>query len=119
MKNTIENPNVKFNPTNQWYENYRMYSLDYYMVDTLLGTMEEHPLNDVIEGLDDSYFLHQNFPSFSEDEMIEFIEEDYMNVSPFIKNLRDFIHSQKVLLRKTQKNFSDEEKEWIDENLNY
>lgn len=119
MKNTIENPIVKFTPSNEFFEKYRMYSLDYYLVETILETIEKHPINDVIECLDDTYFLHQNFPSFSEEEMMDFIELDYLYESTFIKNLRDFIHSQKVVLRKTEKDFSDDEKKWFDENLNY
>jgi hypothetical protein len=117
--NFTENQINDFKPTKKWFKNYRITSIDYHVVDTILDSIEEHSLDVIIKCLNDTYFLNTNYPSFSEEEMKEFLYEKYMKKSLLIKNLKKFIKSQYKLLQKNENNRSEGEKDWIEENLYY
>jgi hypothetical protein len=115
----VENTINDFKPTKKWFKNYRITSIDYHVVDTILDSIMKQSLGDIIECLNDTPFLNTNFPSFSEEEMKEFLYEKYIKKSLLIKNLKKNIKSQYKLLEKTEKNRSEGEKDWIEENLKW
>ena len=117
--NFTENQINDFKPTKKWFKNYRITSIDYHVMNTILDSIEEHSLGNIIDCLNDTHFLNTNFPSFSEEKMKEFLYEKYMKKSFIIKNLKKFIKSQYKLLGNNEKNRSEGEKDWMEENLYY
>ena len=103
----------EFQPSNEWFNNYRLYSIDYHLTESLLDDIDSK-LYEVSCHLDDPEFVQSNFPSYSNMEMEDFIEMDYKDESSFIKNLQIFIKNEQKRLNNIQNGFSKNEKKWLE-----
>lgn len=114
----IKNKN-EFHPSKEWFNKYRIYSIDYQILDTICESTIETQISEIEDCLDDPEFIDLNFPSYSKEEIEDFIEFDYLTESTFIRNFQIFLQNEKKRLKNFQRSFSDEENEWIENNLNY
>jgi hypothetical protein len=107
----------EFQPTNEWFNNFRFNSIDEYILETLYDSILENQFSDIEDCLEDSEFLTLNFPSYKREEMEEFIEYDYLIESTFIKNLHVFIKNEKKRLNRIRNEYSENENEWLEDHL--
>lgn len=101
-------------PSKEWFNNYRSFTIDYELVEKLYESSFNSQISEVRDYLDDSEYLHQNFPSYTLTEMEDFIEYDYRIESTFIKNLKVFILNERKRLNQIQREFSEDEKNWLE-----
>jgi len=100
-------------PTKEWFNNYRILTIDYHLIEGFLDDIDSK-LYEVQCHLDDPEFVEINYPSYSNIEMEDFIEMDYKDESSFIENLRKFIKNERKINDRKFKEFSKDEKEWIE-----
>jgi|LauGreDrversion4_2_1035121.scaffolds.fasta_scaffold03162_9 hypothetical protein len=117
MKTELNEKKEGFSPSVEWFENYRFYSIDYHILETIYETIIESTIPQIEDCLDDLEFLQQNFPSYTTNEMEEFIEYDYLVKSTFIKNLQIFISNERKRITNIKNGFSIQEKKWLEENI--
>ena len=113
MSKTKKQNKKGFKPSDEWFNNYRFISIDYYILETLYDSIQRKQLLEIEDTLEDSEFLTQNFPSFSIEEIEEFIEYDYLIESTFINNLQIFIKNERKRIDNIQNKFSKQEKKWL------
>lgn len=123
MKNTMKNGEMvkevtnsenQFQPSNEWFEEYRKSSIDCYIMDKIKDVIKETKF-EMIECLSDVEFLRGNFPSYSKIEMENYIKKEYVKDSVFINKLKSVIKSEGYYYEKN----SEEEKDWVDEYLSF
>jgi hypothetical protein len=116
VKPKVVKPKVKSkpSPTNEWFEEYRKSSVDYYIMNRIKEVIKESKL-EMIECLSDEEFLWGNFPSYSKIEMENYFKKEYDKDSIFILKLKKLIKTEGYSFEK----YSEEEKEWIDKYLSF
>jgi mannose-1-phosphate guanylyltransferase len=112
MVKEVTNSKKQFQPSNEWFEEYRKSSIDCYIMDRIKDLIIESKF-EIIECLSDNDFLWGNFPNYSKREIEKYIKKEYNKDSVFINKLKKLIKSEDY----SYENNSEEEKDWIDEFL--
>jgi len=103
----------KFNPTKEWFEEFRIKTIDDYICQNLFSKSIEDSIGDLYQLIDDETGLYQNFPGFSKKDMEIFLSKHYLKQSKFISNLKELLKKNEV----KRSTYSELEWLWIEEKL--
>ena len=120
-ENLVNNSNkTQWKPSKKWFKTYRRKGTDQCLINKIEELLETgNWMNDMIDVLDDNEFLLTNYPSFTKNEVEDYLSDEYEHNSKFVFRLKKFLNNESLKMITDYSKLSDEQKEWNKENLDW